>query len=190
MNTKLIYAVLLFGLFGLIYGTVLAVQDATAEPVGQVYPIPTHMPETMSQTMLWFKQDVSKIDDSGKIPVDVFINTKENKVTMVKLGISYDPKALQVISVKNEDLLSGKQVDLQNVDAKNGIISLEVRNPVQGNIPPIQGADRIAEIVFVPLNPMLDSTILKFLPETKVDAYGIKRSALVQTQDLEIRAKR
>lgn len=190
MNKKIVFAVLLFGLFGLVYGSLLAVQESTAQPATGVHPIPTYMPAARPQTSLWLKQDVSQIDASGNVPVDVYINTKENKVTAVRLYISYDPKVLRVESIKNVGLLSGKQVAAKKVDTAAGMISLDVRNPLGKDVLPIQGADRIAEVIFTPIDKAAATSLVKIHPTTMIEAKDIKRSAAVDVKDITLQLKK
>lgn len=190
MNKKVIFAVLLFGLFGLIYGSFLAVQESTAKPAAGIAPIPTYMPPERPQTSLWFKQDVEQINASGNVPVDVYINTKENRVRAVTLYISYDPKVLRVDSIKNVGLLSGKQVIEKKIDTVSGMISFTVRNTSGKDIPPIQGSDRIAEVVFTPIDRTTATSLIKIHPSTMIEAEGIKHSAAVKTQDIMLQLKK
>ncbi len=190
MNRKIVAIVILFGIFGLIYGSILAVNEPKTQSVTSLSPLPTYIPATTPQSSLWFQQNAQKIDASGKVPVDVYINTKENKVTAIKLSIQYDPKILRVESVKNVGLLSGKEVVEKKVDTAAGMISLEVQHSPEKDALPIQGADRIAEVVFVPIDRTVTSSRIKIHPSTVIEAEGVVKSAVVKMQESTIQLKK
>ena len=156
-------------------------------PAGKQYP--TFAPPTLPQTSIWLETRPPVIDAEGNVPLDMYINAKENRVNGIDLEVAYDPTVLKFVTIQWGELLGGKTALVKKIDEKNGRISytVDVSHDKQNNF--IQGADGIGVLTFRPISTSVKQTEVKVLPQTSVIAEGISGSALVGTKNTIVRLK-
>ena len=105
MREKLPYIVLI-GIF--IVGAVLilfgqaTIQRSNTANQPKHAPTPTYIPYNIPQTTLFVRPMADEKYADGTIPMELYISSKENKITDVFVEISYDPKVLKFVSIKIE----------------------------------------------------------------------------------------
>jgi hypothetical protein len=143
-------------------------------------PTPTalFLHPSIPQTSLWLSPDPVSIDEAGNIAIDVFIDTKENRIRALQLEIAYDPAVLQFVSLQEKDLLAGKNILINNADQKSGSIIFAAELVDDEQDAPIQGADVLATLIFRPLSKTGGRTQVRLLPQSHVSALDSDQSVL------------
>ncbi len=145
-------------------------------------PTSQYLPQTVPQTTLWLQPNPATVTNDGSVDLDMYINAQENKVTAVQLEISYDPTALQYVSIKGTDLLAGRPELIKRIDEKNGRITFAAGVAPQDKNFSIQGADEIGKLVFRKLRTNETQTEVKLLPVSLVTARGVEQSVMTQAK--------
>lgn len=164
---------------------VLAIFPVTQRTSVSITPTPTIA--SPAQTVLAFGPPVATssavASASATYSMDINILTGRNIVNAVQLELSYDPKALVNVDIKQDDFFTNPVVLLKNIDTVAGRISyaLAVAPGQNGK----QGTGTIAILTFKPATAG-ESTMIKFLPKTQVAAEGVQTSVLKSTIDTTI----
>lgn len=117
------------------------------------------------------------VSETGTSQVDVNIDSADNKITGVQLEISYDPKAIGNVDIKQGSFLPNSTVIRKQIDPTTGHISFVLGS--QLGKPGIKGQGVVATITYNKLTN--DETIIGFLPQTLVTADGYDLSVLKET---------
>lgn len=142
-------------------------------------PLP---PLTYAQSDLSFSMPTTM--PTGYV-TDVQISTGKNKVTVVQLEISYDPKVLTNVDIKPGTFFTTPTMLLKQIDAANGRI-VYVLGIGMGD-EAVSGKGTIATITFSTIPGITASqTLLDFAPKTAVNAVGYAQSVLSKTTGLLI----
>ena len=149
-------------------------------------PTSSFLSPTVPQTSLWIEPNPIKIDENGFVSMDVYINTKENKVTAVQLEIAYDPTMLQFVSLKPIDLLSGTVERINKIDKRTGRITYAAELGPTEHTAPIQGADSIVSLKFRPLKTIPQQTEIRVLPDSIITALDVDKSVLTETKNATV----
>jgi hypothetical protein len=188
---KLLIAIIVFmfgfGLYAAIGNYVaLGKQHAmpTPSPASSAPPI-TYLPESTPQTSLRLDPKIAAINAEGNVQLDIYINTKENKVRNIQLEMRYDPAALKFVSINATELLGGKPGIIKKIDEKAGRITFSA--DIASQYPPIQASDEIATLVFHPLVVNAAETDVSILPESYVGAEGVNTSVLTKTEGTTVK---
>lgn len=67
--------------------------------------------------------------EASSSAVNVYINTRENQVTSVKLNISYDPKTITNVDITQGDFLPNPTVVGKSIDNIKGTVSYQLSLP-------------------------------------------------------------
>jgi hypothetical protein len=152
-------------------------------------PTPTYIPFNIPQTTLFVRPMADEKYADGTIPMELYISSKENKITNVYVEISYDPKVLKFESIRTDELAGGKTVYQKDVDEVNGKIKYGIKNTPGANQPPIQGTDEIGDLLFKPLAKSGTTTQIAVLPSSKASAEGTTESVVINTKATKITLK-
>jgi hypothetical protein len=114
----------------------------------------------------------------GTFQTDATITTGENKVTVVQLELSYDPKAISNVTITPGTFFKNPTVLLNKVDPTLGRISLAMG--VSMGESGASGSGQIATITFTP-NAGFKTTEIKFLPTTQVADENFPSKSVLKT---------
>lgn len=127
-----------------------------------------------AQTSLYFSDSPRISSASGTYDMDINIDTNQDKVTLVQLELSYDPKQLVRVDIQPGSFINNSVIVQKNVDPFNGRIKYWLGT--QPNQTGIKGKGVVATITFVKIGS--GSAQIIFLPKTSVSASGTNESVL------------
>lgn len=113
--------------------------------------------------------------------VDVIANTGNATATAVQLEMSFDPKMISNVSLKQGDFVKNWQVLLNKVDYANGRISYALGVPLSGGS--VKGTGPIATLTFTEAGVKGQQIQIKLLPKSLVSIEGFSGSSLKSTSD-------
>lgn len=140
--------------------------------------------KAQSQTVLFlFPNPItfSRSNASESAKVFVQIDTQENKITTVQLELSYDPRAVSLVSVEpgatSDSFFSNPSVLLSLNNSENGILLYSLQNPTASS-----GQATVATLTFVKNPNATTSAPLRFLGKTTATGPNSSDSLLKLTQ--------
>jgi len=116
---------------------------------------------------------------------DVFIDSSDNTVNDVQLELSYDPSVLTNVAVVPGSFFTNPSQLVKDIDTTSGRISYALGIQPKDN--GIKGTGIVAQVVFqFQPTATVSSTMLRFLPKTKVGGQGANESVLRAATDVTI----
>ncbi len=146
---------------------------------------PKNLPKPIDQTVIAFSPTQQRVVKGSTNHNDITIDTGEDKVTMVDLELSFNPKAIDQIDIVPGDFFDNPVPLNKNIDVKNGKISyfLEVKTEAHG----IQGTGVLATLTYqvIPTAP-LPKTPIVILPLTTAVDPRVHQSVVKRTDSLSL----
>ncbi|MBI2621813.1 MAG: hypothetical protein HYW63_04200 [Candidatus Levybacteria bacterium] len=128
-------------------------------------------------TALSISEEVRRSSPSGTYEVDINIDTKNNEVTGVQLELTFDPKILTRVDIKEGEFIIDPTILIKDINTESGRITFALVNkPGQKAV---KGEGVVAVFSFSKISPA--ETEINFLPHTAVSAPGINQSVLKET---------
>lgn len=156
----------------------MALKNSPVPPPTQIQP--TVMP-VLPQTSILFGSlsTVLSTASAKTYSLPIKISTVNNKVTVVQLELSYDPKVLTNVKINAGTFFPNPFIPINQVNEKDGRISYAISvNPQDTGK---QGNGLLATLTFQTIMPTSQSTTIVLLPKSLVVAEGTDRSVLKAT---------
>lgn len=164
---------------------IIALYNPSSYEAPPLAPTPTITPVPLAQTELRFgtlnviaiANSLSETKSTYSIPIT--ISTKNNKITVVQLELSFDPNMMTSISLTPGTFFPKPVSLLNQIDEKNGRISYAIGT--SPNDSGIQGEGVVAILKFQAKSLLPGQTSISFLQKTLVTAEGANQSVLKET---------
>jgi len=162
--------------------------NSSKNPATQTKPLPligNPEPTSVEQTIMSMSPSTIQLGPSGTGTVDVVLTTDVNEVSAVQLELSYDPKVLTGVIVKQGTFFDNPLVLINTNDTKTGRISYALGvSQIQASH---KGTGTVATISFrKAAGASVTQTKISFLPKSLVSAKGVSPSVLKSTTDTTI----
>ncbi len=154
-------------------------------PVPPTQIQPTVMP-VLPQTSISFGSlsTVLSTASAKTYSLPINISTINNKITVVQLELSYDPKILTNVKVNAGTFFANPFIPINQVNEKDGRVSYAISiNPQDTGK---QGNGLLATLTFQTQTSALQSTSIVLLPKSLIVAEGTDRSVLKATTSAQI----
>ena len=167
---------LIIGLFAITAILVLIAIYGSPAKKPQPAPVATVSPK---QTVLSISADqLATSSAMSSSSANVNILTGKNKVTVLQLELSFDPKAIGNVDITAGDFFKNAGVLIKDINQEKGLISYVLGiSPGQSGV---MGQGIVAKISYESRATSSATTTIKFLPKTLVTAEGIATSVLKQ----------